>query len=95
MVGFLAMDLWVLLIWGFFFFFLGKFVIFFFFFLQFFILTEVICTKSQEIVDGHIVLLGIMGWVNIYLFRLSFTCWFFYLMVWVRMEKKMKNLVCS
>ena len=57
MVGFLAMDFWVLLIWVFFF--LGKVVVFFFF-LQFFILTEVICTKSKEIVDGYIVLLGIM-----------------------------------
>ena len=65
MVGFLAMDLWVLLIWVFFFF-LGKVVIFFFF-LQFFILMEVICTKSQEIVDGYIVLLSIMDWVFFFL----------------------------
>ena len=27
----------------------------------------VICTKTQEIFDGYIVLLGIMGWI-IYLF---------------------------
>ena len=32
---------------------------FFFFFL---IPMVVICTKSQEIFDGYIVLLGIMGW---------------------------------
>ena len=30
-----------------------------------------ICTKSQEIVDGYIVLLGIMGWVS-YLFLFKF-----------------------
>ena len=49
-----------------------------------------ICTKSQEIVDGYIVLpyYG-LGFLFIY-FCLSFTCWFFYLVVWVRMEK-MKN----
>ena len=31
----------------------------------------VICTKTQEIVDGYIVLLGIMGWI-IYLFLFKF-----------------------
>ena len=48
------------------------------------------CTKSQEIVDVYIVLpyYG-LGFLFIYFF-LSFTCWFFYLMVWIRMEK-MKN----
>ena len=59
--GFLAMDLW-----GFLFFyksgscFFNKIVIFF---IHFFILAEVICTPSQEIVDRYIVLLNIMGWV--------------------------------
>ena len=46
-------DLWVLLIWALFF---CKVVIFFF------IPKVVIFTKSQEIFDGYIVLLGIMGW---------------------------------
>ena len=31
----------------------------------------VICSKTQEIVDGYIVLLGIMGWI-IYLFLFKF-----------------------
>ena len=54
---------------------------------NFFIFRVLICTKSQEIVDGYIVLpyYG-LGFLFIY-FCLSFTCWFFYLMVWVRMEK--------
>ena len=49
-------DLWVLLIWVLFF---CKVVIFFFFFIP----MVAICTKSQEIFDGYIVLLGFMGWV--------------------------------
>ena len=60
--GFLALDLWV-----FFFFFFFIWVLFFnkivIFLIHFFILAEVICTPSQEIVDGYIVLLNIMGWV--------------------------------
>ena len=62
----------------------------FFFFFNFFILMVLTCTKSKEIVDVYIVLpyYG-LGFLFIYFF-LSFTCWFFYLMVWIRMEK-MKN----
>ena len=36
-----------------------------------FILMVVICSKTQEIVDGYIVLLGIMGWI-IYPFLFKF-----------------------
>ena len=43
------------------FFFCGKVVIFYFLF--FIIHMVVVCTKSQEIFDGYIVLLSIMGWV--------------------------------
>ena len=32
----------------------------------------VICTKTQEIVDGYIVLLGILGWIiNLFIFELE------------------------
>ena len=53
-------------------------LVFFFFFLckvvlkkKNFTLMVVICSKIQEIVDGYIVLLGIMGWI-IYLFLFKF-----------------------
>ena len=49
--------------------FMGSFNLGFFFF---FILTVVICTKTQEIVDGYIVLLGILGWIiNLFIFELE------------------------
>ena len=62
-------DLWVLLICVLFFllFFLCKVVLK----KKFFILMVVICSKTQEIVDGYIVLLGIMGCI-IYLFLFKF-----------------------
>ena len=62
-------DLWVLLIYVLFF--------LFYFYVKLclkkknFILMVVICSKTQEIVDGYIVLLGIMGWI-IYLFLFKF-----------------------
>ena len=68
---------WVFLAMGF----MGSFnlgLVFFVKFLFFFskkkkkiILTVVICTKTQEIVDGYIVFLGIMDWI-IYLFLFQF-----------------------
>ena len=82
-VDFLGSESFILF---YFYYFLGKLVNFFFF-CQFFILTKVICTKRQEIVDRYIVLLGIMGWV-IYLFLFKFHLLVFYLIVWVRMGKK-------
>ena len=61
--------------------FMGSFnlrFVFFIFFLckvvlkkKIFTLMVVICSKTQEIVDGYIVLLGIMGWI-IYLFLFKF-----------------------
>ena len=59
---------WVFLAMGF----MGSFNLGFFFFFLIFILTVVICTKTQEIVDGYIVLLGIMGWIiNLFIFELE------------------------
>ena len=60
MVGFLAVGFVGSFNLGLFFFF-GKVVIFYFLF--FIITMVVVCTKSQAIFDGYIVLLGFMGWV--------------------------------
>ena len=64
-----------------------------FFIYLIFILTVVICTKTQEIVDGYIVLLGIMGWIiNLFIFELEHNLMLLHCWTWKALWTPLSNL---